>query len=467
MRCGKQDHQPGQRCPAKNANCKACGKIGHIYCVCQSKKRTKQRANLAQSPPDDDNTHIDESGVRQPNPPLRINMLKVVNHTETNRGKFNKGKHLKFPIVSQKYNFLYVQLSVCPHEIQNFRNSAADISILGQFCTYLDFRTEKYLNTFIVTNKNDCSNLLSLDATFRMGVLVPNYPKDMVLDGANVPHFSKMNGDKSASNVFQILVNLQGQQQAIHSQYKNQHKNQCEVQESKVPFRTTTPSNNIALLTATKQVNSTPNSVHVQALPVQNTSWSGPPAPCAHVHTLPAQTLKLGDLLALRKVKTPHNGRSLVTRLPLTKQQILSQYSSCFEGIRCFPGKLYKFHLKPEHKPARHALRKVPIHFEDAFKEEIKSLVKLGILEEVKEHTDWVNSYVTVEKESGNHHVPNHTMKRKLRICLDPRDLNETLEREPYHTHSVDEITAKLQGMTVFTIVDFKKGYWMVVLHFP
>ena len=58
-----------------------------------------------------------------------------------------------------------------------------------------------------------------------------------------------------------------------------------------------------------------------------------------------------------------------------------------------------------------------------------------------------------------------NTIKRKLRICLDPRDLNEALEREPYHTLSVDEITAKLQGMTVFTIVDFKKGYWMVVLH--
>ena len=47
---------------------------------------------------------------------------------------------------------------------------------------------------------------------------------------------------------------------------------------------------------------------------------------------------------------------------------------------------------------------------------------------------------------------------------MDPRDLNEALERGPYHTRSVDEITAKLQGMTVFTIVDFKKGYWMVVL---
>ena len=95
----------------------------------------------------------------------------------------------------------------------------------------------------------------------------------------------------------------------------------------------------------------------------------------------------------------------------------------------------------------------------------IKDLMEPGILEEVKEHTDWVNSYVIVKKDSGNHHSPDHTIKRKLRICLDPRDLNEALEREPYHTHSVDEITAKFQGMTVSTIVDFKKGYWMVVLH--
>ena len=147
------------------------------------------------------------------------------------------------------------------------------------------------------------------------------------------------------------------------------------------------------------------------------------------------------------------------------KQDILSLYSGCFEGIGRFPGEPYKFHLKPEHKPARHAPRKVPIHLEEAFKEEIKSLVELGIVEEVKEHTDWVNSYVIVEKDSGNDHSPNHTIKRKLRIRLDPRDLNEALEREPYHTCSVDEITAKIQGMTVFTIVDFKKGYWMVVLH--
>ena len=127
--------------------------------------------------------------------------------------------------------------------------------------------------------------------------------------------------------------------------------------------------------------------VHAHTFPVQNTSQSGPPVPSAHVHKPPHQVLKPGDLVALRKVQHPHNGRTSVNRLSLTKQDILSHYSGCFEGIGQFPGKPYKFHMKPEHKPVRHAPRKVPIHLEDAFKEKIKSLVELGILEEDIERT--------------------------------------------------------------------------------
>ena len=97
-----------------------------------------------------------------------------------------------------------------------------------------------------------------------------------------------------------------------------------------------------------------------------------------------SQVCKPGESLALRKVKTPHNDKTSVSRFPLTKQEILSQYSGCFEGIGCFPGDPYKFHHKPDYKPARHAPRKVPVHLEAAFKE-IESLVKQGILEEVKD----------------------------------------------------------------------------------
>ena len=145
----------------------------------QEKSQTESQS--CSNPQDDDDTHIDENGVRQPNP-ARVNMLKLVNHIEANRGRM-EGKHLEFPIAShpkgpykhhivvrvdtdadvncmneKTFNGLFpeVQLSVCPHEIQNFRNSIPDISILGQFHTYLEFRGEKYLNTFIVTSVNDC-----------------------------------------------------------------------------------------------------------------------------------------------------------------------------------------------------------------------------------------------------------------------------------------------------------------------
>ena len=106
--------------------------------------------------------------------------------------------------------FPEVKLSVCPHEVQNFQNSVADISILGQFHTYLQFRGEKYLNAFIVTNANDCPNLLSDGAIFRMGVFPPNYPEENVVRGENVPNFKINTSEGTSSNVFQILQDLPG-----------------------------------------------------------------------------------------------------------------------------------------------------------------------------------------------------------------------------------------------------------------
>ena len=196
-------------------------------------------------------THINENGVRQPNPP-KVNMLKIVNHIGATKG--SQDKHLKFPIdvdprgpykhhlvvrvetgadvncMNEKtFERLFpeVKLSVCPHKIQNFGNSVADISILGQFHTYLQFRGEKYLKTFIVTNANDCPNLLSHGATFRMGVLLPYYPEENVVKRENVPNFKINTG--TSSNVFQILQDLQLKQykgQYPSSTVPNQHKKQ-------------------------------------------------------------------------------------------------------------------------------------------------------------------------------------------------------------------------------------------------
>ena len=226
MRCGRPEHEQGEKCAARHAKCKDCHKIGHFYKVCQSSKRTA-RANLAQVTPQNKNdTHIDECGYVQPNPPA-INMLKVINNTGTTSGT----ESLKFPIdvnprgtykhhlevsidtgadvncmneKTFKKLFPEVDLSVCPHSIQNFGNSTADVYILGQFRVYLKFRGRKYLNTFIVTNANDCPNILSHGAIFRMGILVPNYPEENMVKARDM--------ETGTSNVFQVLQDLRMQQ---------------------------------------------------------------------------------------------------------------------------------------------------------------------------------------------------------------------------------------------------------------
>ena len=97
-----------------------------------------------------------------------------------------------------------------------------------------------------------------------------------------------------------------------------------------ISFRTTTPSTATTGRTTTKQVN--PVQVHPE------TSCKALLEHCMHVHQPAVQVCKPSELLALRKVKHPHNRRISVNRVPLTKQDILSQYSGCFEGIGRFQG---------------------------------------------------------------------------------------------------------------------------------
>ena len=265
-------------------------------------------------------------------------MLKIVNYIGATRG--SQEKHLKFPIdvdprgpykhhlvvrvdtgadvncmneKTFKKLFPKVKLSVSPHEIQNFGNSVADISILGQFHTYLQFRGEKYLNTFIVTNTNDCPNLLSHGATFRMGVLLPNYLEENVVKGENVPNFkfstSTGTSTGTSSNVFQILQDLQ------LKQYQESHLDSMQIESrtshTNTHSTTSTLIQNMAQLTTSFRITTpTKATTGKQVNPVQvpqDTSRKAHLESCMHVHQPMSQVCKPGELLALRKVKHPLN----------------------------------------------------------------------------------------------------------------------------------------------------------------
>ena len=212
--------------------------------------------------------------------------------------------------------FSEVQLSVCPHKIQNFRNSIADISILGQFHTYLEFRGEKYLNTFIVTNANDCPNLLSYGTTFRMAVLLPNYSEENVVKGDNVPNFNKLNTNNGTScgtsdgtsNIFQILQDLQQRQRAVQYQYNFYI----------VPTMHTVPEMETSFMTTTS---STPAMTAKQVDPVYThkyfMEWTS-----STLHTCTQATeagLQTREIVSLEKSQAPTQWKDFCEQTPIDK----------------------------------------------------------------------------------------------------------------------------------------------------
>ena len=61
-----------------------------------------------------------------------------------------------------------------------------------------------------------------------------------------------------------------------------------------------------------------------------------------------------------------------IADLPLTQEKVESTYGDIFQGLGKFPGEPYKLRLKPDAVPVKHRPRKVPVHLQDAFHEEVE-----------------------------------------------------------------------------------------------
>ena len=51
-----------------------------------------------------------------------------------------------------------------------------------------------------------------------------------------------------------------------------------------------------------------------------------------------------------------------------------------------------------------------------------------------------------------------------LRICIDPRDLNQAIKREPYPMSTIEEIVTRMPNVKVFSVLDASSGFWQVKL---
>ena len=82
-----------------------------------------------------------------------------------------------------------------------------------------------------------------------------------------------------------------------------------------------------------------------------------------------------------------------------------------------------------------------------------------GIIEQVNQPTDWVSSMLVVSKSSTE-----ADGESKIRICLDPRDLNVAIKRAHFPMPTIEEIDTRLHGAKVFSVFDASNGFWQVEL---
>ena len=71
------------------------------------------------------------------------------------------------------------------------------------------------------------------------------------------------------------------------------------------------------------------------------------------------------------------------------------------------------------------------------------------MLKPVPQATPWINSLVLVEGKDK-------LGKLKLRICLDPTNLNKAIVHEPYHFKTPEDIDHLLVDACVITGSDFR-----------
>lgn len=114
------------------------------------------------------------------------------------------------------------------------------------------------------------------------------------------------------------------------------------------------------------------------------------------------------------------------------------------------------YHMKLDQNvtPVVHPPRRIPVAMMDKVKAELENMVKQGVITPISEPTEWVSSMVATHKKDTD----------KIRVCIDPRDLNEAIMRPHHPMRAVEEVAAQMSGATVFSVLDAKSSFWQIKL---
>ena len=397
-------------CKAANAKCNACGTMGHYEIACKRSGNFPQKSSPhSQKPGSTGRMNIasaveesavqadffDEKGLLKEYQPKAMNVLAGTSNDRPIKIEFGCGltplsfdRKLTLQIDTgadaNAFNkktftelFPEVKLEESSYVLQNFDKRL--IKPIGSFRCFLRWKGHKYRVKFEVMGI-DTPNLLSRETTFLMGILkkclsVERTPESTLNEVENVSN----NMQKSS-----LSIPAPGPSHSGHS----------------VPSTEGVFCHSVTSMEA----NTSMEGVFCHSAPINSlTSTEGTPSPdpISNSHTAKS-TKSQKSAISSVPIDSSVSGSSLqslsITDLPLSQEKVESTYADVFQGLGKFPGEPYKLRLKPDAVPAKHRPRKVPVHLQDAFHEEVERLVKIDVLEPVTEPTEWVNLFVIVEK---------------------------------------------------------------------
>ena len=139
-----------------------------------------------------------------------------------------------------------------------------------------------------------------------------------------------------------------------------------------------------------------------------------------------------------------------VKQAPLTAQSILQDYQDVFKGLGHIGTS--SFVVDPSATPVQHTSRRIPIALKTEVKAKLEDLERRGIIVKETAPTEWISNMVVVAKP------------KKIRICLDPQELNKVIQRPKYQMPTLEELLPKLCKAKIFSTLNAKDGFYQISL---
>lgn len=157
--------------------------------------------------------------------------------------------------------------------------------------------------------------------------------------------------------------------------------------------------------------------------------------------------LGLPGCISLNLIKRVHSAKSEKCDSP--KEKFIQDNLDLFKGIGEIPG-MFEIPTKNINDQICHPSPRIPNSMHEPLKCELDRLEQRNAIVKVENINEnaLLKRIVLVERAN-----------KKIRLCLDPSDLNKYIVKKPKMLPTLDELASKLNGKVYFSVLDLSEGF--------